>query len=162
MRDTSKPVVEAVMKVGDICRRAVVAIDNGMDVIAAAELMRQQHVGFLIVYRSGDELRQPIGVLTDRDLVIEIIARKVDPAVLTVDDVMTRHPLVARETEELGDVLQAMRTAGIRRVPVADTRGALVGVVAIDDAFDVITGFMCDITGLVKNEQRQERRARAN
>jgi predicted transcriptional regulator len=45
MRDTSKPVVEAVMKVGDICRRAVVAIDNGMDVIAAAELMRQQHVG---------------------------------------------------------------------------------------------------------------------
>jgi Mg/Co/Ni transporter MgtE len=75
---------------------------------------------------------------------------------------MTRHPLVARETEELGDVLQAMRTAGIRRVPVADTRGALVGVVAIDDAFDVITGFMCDITGLVKNEQRQERRARAN
>jgi predicted transcriptional regulator len=150
------------MKVGDICRRAVIAIENSMDVTAAAELMRQQHVGFLIVYRSGDELRQPIGVLTDRDLVIEVIAKKVDPAALNVDDVMTRQPLVANQTEELGDVLQAMRMAGIRRVPVTDTRGALVGVVAIDDAFDVITGFMCDITGSVKNEQRQEWRARTN
>jgi CBS domain-containing protein len=149
------------MKVGDICRRAVVTIDNSMDVNAAAELMRERHVGFLIVHKAGDELRRPIGVLTDRDIVIEVIARKVDPAVITVDDLMTRQPLMAKETEELGDVLQAMRIAGIRRVPVTDIRGALVGVVAIDDAFDVITGFMCDITGSVKNEQRHERRVRA-
>jgi predicted transcriptional regulator len=69
--------------------------------------------------------------------------------------------LVANESEQLGDVLQAMRMAGIRRVPVVDTRGALTGVIAIDDAFDVITGFMCDITGSVKNEQRQEWHSRA-
>lgn len=150
------------MKVSDICKRAVVSIDNTMDINAAAELMRQHHVGFLIVHKSGDELRRPIGVLTDRDIVIEVIAKKVDPASLTVDDLMTRKPLVADETEELGDVLQAMRMAGIRRVPVVDARGALTGVVAIDDAFDVITGFMCDITGSVKSEQRHERRSRAN
>jgi predicted transcriptional regulator len=150
------------MKVSDICKRAVVSIDNTMDINAAAELMRQHHVGFLIVHKSGDELRRPIGVLTDRDIVIEVIAKKVDPASLTVDDLMTRKPLVADETEELGDVLQAMRMAGIRRVPVVDARGALTGVVAIDDAFDVITGFMCDITGSVKSEQRHERSSRAN
>jgi predicted transcriptional regulator len=150
-----------VMKVSDICKRAVISIDNSMDITAAAELMRQQHVGFLIVYKTGDELRRPIGVLTDRDIVIEVIAKKVDPASLTVDDLMTRQPLVANESEQLGDVLQAMRMAGIRRVPVVDTRGALTGVVAIDDAFDVITGFMCDITGSVKSEQRHERSSRA-
>lgn len=150
------------MKVGDICKRAVIATDNSMDIHAAAELMRQHHVGLLIVYQSGDELRRPVGVLTDRDIVIEVVAKKVDPAALTVNDLMTRQPLVAAETEELGDVLQAMRIGGIRRVPVVDTRGALVGVVAIDDAFDVITSFMCDITGSVKSEQRQERRWRAS
>ncbi|HEY5755671.1 MAG TPA: CBS domain-containing protein [Steroidobacter sp.] len=150
------------MKVSDICKRGVIAVDNTVDITAAAELMRQQHVGFLIVYRLGDEMRRPIGVLTDRDIVIEIVAKKVDPASVTVDDLMTRQPLVANEYEELGDVLLAMRNAGIRRVPVVDTRGALMGVVAIDDAFDVITTFMCDITGSVKNEQRQERRALAN
>jgi len=149
------------MKVGEICKRAVTAIDNSMDIHAAADLMRQRHVGFLIVYRCGDELRRPIGVLTDRDIVVEVVAKKVDPAALTVEDLMTRQPLVANETEELGDVLQAMRMAGIRRVPVVDMRGALTGVIAIDDAFDVITGFMCDITGSVKNEQRHERRSRA-
>jgi predicted transcriptional regulator len=148
------------MKVGEVCRRAVIAIDSNADINAAADLMRTHHVGFLIVYKAGDELRRPFGVLTDRDIVIEVIAKKVDPAAVTVADVMTRQPLVADETEQLGDVLQAMRIAGIRRVPVVDTRGALIGVVAVDDAFDVITGFMCDITGSVKNEQRQERRVR--
>lgn len=149
------------MKIGDICHRPVIAIDNAMDINAAAKLMREQHVGFLVVYKSGDELRRPIGVLTDRDLVIEVLAKKVDPATLVVNDLMSRQLLVANDNEELADVLQAMRVAGIRRVPVVDVRGALAGVFAIDDAFDLITGFMCDITGSVKSEQRQERRARA-
>ena len=149
------------MKVGDICKRAVIAVDNSMDITAAAEVMRLHHVGFLIVYKLGDELRRPIGVLTDRDIVIEVGAKKVDPTAITVEDLMSRQPLVADEFEQLSDVLQAMRVAGIRRVPVVDARGALAGVISIDDAFDIITGFMCDITGSVKSEQRQERRSRA-
>lgn len=148
------------MKVGDIGRRPVIAIDQAVDITAAARLMRDHHVGFLIVHKSGDELRRPIGVLTDRDIVIEVIAKEVDPATLTVEDLMTRQPSVANDDEEVADVLQAMRTAGIRRVPVVDVRGALVGVLAIDDALDLITRFMCEITGSVKSEQRHERRAR--
>jgi predicted transcriptional regulator len=153
-------ITEVVMKVGEMCRRAVIAVDNNLNLNAAAETMRTHHVGLLVVYRAGDELRRPIGVLTDRDIVIEVIAKNVDPSSVTVDDVMTRQPMVAEETEQLSDVLQAMRIAGIRRVPVVDARGALAGVVAIDDAFEVITGFMCDITGSIKSEQRHERRAR--
>ena len=65
------------MKVGDICKRAVISTENSMDITAAAELMREHHVGFLIVYKSGDELRRPIGVLTDRDIVIEVVAKKI-------------------------------------------------------------------------------------
>lgn len=148
------------MKIGDICHRPVIAIDHAMDIPAAAQLMREHHVGFLVVHKSGDELRRPIGVLTDRDIVIEVVAKKVEPAALSVEDLMNRQPLVANDNEELADVLQAMRIAGIRRVPVVDVRGALAGVFAIDDAFDLITGFMCDITGSVKSEQRQERRSR--
>lgn len=148
------------MQVGTVCRRGAISIANTESIAAAAQLMREQHVGFLIAYRLGDELHRPIGVLTDRDIIIEVIAKKVDPEALTVEDLMTRQPVVAIESDELSDVLQAMRLGGIRRVPVTDTRGALVGVIAIDDAFDLITGFMCDITGSVKNEQRMERRER--
>ena len=149
------------MKIGEICQRAVACIDNTADLSAAAQMMRERHVGFLIVYRAGDELRRPIGVLTDRDIVIEVLAKQVAADALTVEDVMTRQPVIANEGEELADVLQGMRMAGIRRVPVVDARGALLGVLAIDDVFEVMTNFMCDIIGSVKNEQRLERRTRA-
>jgi CBS domain-containing protein len=149
------------VKIGEYCKRAVVAIASTTDAADAAKLMREEHVGFLIVYRAGDELQKPIGVLTDRDLVLGVMARDVDPHAVTVDDVMTRQPLIATDSDELSDMLQAMRLAGIRRVPVVDVRGALIGVMAIDDAIDVITGLMCDIAGSIKSEQRQEWRARA-
>lgn len=149
------------MKVGEICQRSVVCIESAVDLSAAAQMMRERHVGFLIVYRAGDDLRRPIGVLTDRDIVIEVIAKKIAADALTVEDVMTRQPVIANEHEELADVLQGMRMSGVRRVPIVDARGALIGVFAIDDAFDVLTNFMCEITGSVKNEQRTERRTRA-
>jgi CBS domain containing-hemolysin-like protein len=79
---------------------------------------------------------------------------------VTVDEVMTRRPLIAAENDELSDLLHAMRTAGIRRVPVVDGRGALTGIIAIDDVIEVITGLMCDITLSIKSEQRQEWRTR--
>lgn len=148
------------MRVGEICKRAVVSINDKADVSAAAKLMRDRHVGFLVVYREGDDIRRPVGVLTDRDIVLQVTARDVSGTEVTAADVMTRKPLIATELDELSDVLQAMRVAGIRRVPVIDVRGALTGILAIDDALDLITGLMCDITGSIKNEQRQEWRAR--
>src|SRR5678815_2894817 len=148
------------MKIGEYCKRAVVAIASEADAAEAAKRMRAEHVGFLIVYREGDELQQPVGVLTDRDLVLGVLARDVDPHSVTVDDVMTRQPLIANDGDELSDMLQAMRLAGIRRVPVVDVRGALAGIMAIDDAIDVVTGLMCDIAGSIKSEQRHEWRTR--
>lgn len=149
------------MKVGEYCKKAVVAIAASSDAAAAAKLMREEHVGFLVVHQEGDPLQKPVGVLTDRDLVLGVMARDVDPHAITVDDVMSRQPLTANETDELGDMLQGMRVVGIRRVPVVDARGALTGVMAIDDAIDVVTGLMCDIAGSIKSEQRQEWRTRA-
>lgn len=148
------------MKVGEYCKRAVVSISSRVDVFEAAKLMRQEHVGFLVVYKAEDEWRRPVGVLTDRDLVLAVMARDVNPHSVTVEDVMTRQPLVAAENDELNDLLHAMRLAGIRRVPVVDERGALLGIIAIDDVIDVITGLMCDIACSIRSEQRQEWRAR--
>lgn len=150
------------MKVGQYCKHRVVAIDGNADIVEAAKLMREEHVGFLVVYEQGDDIHRPVGVLTDRDVVIEIVAKDVGPHAALVKDAMTRQPLVASESDELAEVLQAMRMAGIRRVPVVDARGALTGVIALDDALDLITGLLCDISGSIKSEQRQEWRARAD
>jgi CBS domain-containing protein len=122
--------------------------------------MREQHVGFLIVHGPADVLRRPIGVLTDRDLVLGVMARDVDPHAVTVEDVMTRQPLIANEADELNDMLQGMRLAGVRRVPVVDARGALTGIMAIDDAIGVVAGLVCDIAGSIRSGQQQEWRSR--
>jgi CBS domain-containing protein len=148
------------MKISEHCKRKVVSISSATDVTTAARLMREAHVGFLIVHEEGDALRKPVGVLTDRDIVLQIIARDVDPKSVTVADIMTRQPLVAKEADDLPDLLQAMRLAGIRRVPVVDARGALSGIMALDDAIDLVTGLLCEISGSIKSEQRQEWRAR--
>lgn len=148
------------MKVAECCKRAVVSIDSSASIADAAKLMRERHVGFLIVFEAEDALRRPIGVLTDRDIVLQVIARDIDPHALTAADVMTRQPLIASEADDLGDVLQAMRLATIRRVPVVDARGGLTGVLAIDDAVELITGLLCDVSVTIKNQQRQEWRSR--
>ena len=148
------------MKVGDYCKRGVIAVGAKADITEAAKLMRDDHIGFLVVCNEDDEIRKPVGVLTDRDIVLQVTARDVNPHAVTVADVMTRKPLIATETDDVSDLLQAMRIAGIRRVPVVDTRGALTGIIALDDVIDVVTGMLCDISGSIKHEQRQEWRSR--
>lgn len=148
------------MNVGQYCKHAVVTVDAGASISEASYVMRDEHVGFLVVVNEGDPARRPVGVLTDRDIVLQIIARDVSPASVTVADVMTAKPMIATQSDDLNDLMQAMRLAGIRRVPVVDSRGALTGVIAIDDALDIVAGLLCDICGSIRNEQRQEWNAR--
>lgn len=148
------------MKIGDYSRKVAVSIYGGAEIAQAARLMRDQHVGFLVVYQEGDDLRRPIGVLTDRDIVLEVTACGIEPGSVRVEDVMTREPLVARESDEVSDLLQAMRLTGIRRAPVVDARGALVGIISIDDVIAGVAGLMCDMAGSIKSEQCRERRSR--
>ena len=148
------------MRVDQYCKRGVVAINGGADLFEAAKLMREKHVGFLSVFDDGDELRKPVGVLTDRDVVLQLVARDIDPHAITVQDVMTRQPMIANETDDITDLVQAMRLSGIRRVPIVDGRGALSGVIALDDLIDVISGLLVEVAGSIKSEQRQEWRVR--
>lgn len=149
------------MNVGEYCRRGVISIADSADIVTAARLMRDQHVGLLAVHRNGDEMRRVIGVLTERDIVMQVTAASRDPRVVKVQDVMIRQPLVANEHDEMRDVLQVMRLAGIRRVPVVDARGAPAGVLALDDAIELITGLLCDISGSIHSERHHEWRAQA-
>ena len=148
------------MRVEQYCKRAVVAIHASADVSEAACMMRERHVGFLVVFKDGDPLRKPVGVITDRDIVLQVTARDVSPRAVTVEDVMTRLPMIAREVDDLSELMHLMRVAGIRRVPVVDGRGALSGVIAVDDIIDVVSSLIGDIAGSIKSEQRQEWRTR--
>jgi CBS domain-containing protein len=150
------------MRVGDYCKHSVVTVDADSDVTEAAGLMRNEHVGFLVVVEPGDRKRKPVGVLTDRDIVVQVTARGIDPRKMTVTDIMSRKPIVAAEPDDLNEAVQGMRMSGVRRLPVVTTEGALIGILAMDDVLEVLTGMLCDVSGTVRNEQRQERRLRVD
>jgi len=149
------------MNAGSVCKRGVVTVAPTDDLIAAAHVMREKHVGYLIVSSGPAEAhKRVVGVLTDRDIVVAVLAQEVDAHALKVGDVMTRDPLLIEEGQSIEAVLRHMREAGVRRVPVVDRSGALTGVLSIDDVLERIAEQLINIAGSIRNEQRMERAVR--
>lgn len=121
--------------------------------LCAAQRMRDEHVGDLIVVEDG----RPVGIVTDRDLVVRVLAAEREPGSLPVREVMTRAPVTVTEDRDVFDVLEAMRRAGARRMPVVDPAGALIGVVALDDIVAWLAEQMSVLGGLFGDEVRAER-----
>ncbi|HLT89303.1 MAG TPA: CBS domain-containing protein [Woeseiaceae bacterium] len=144
--------------IGQMCRRPVVTIDESEDLVAAAQLMREHHVGYLVAARPEAESRRmrPVGVITDRDIVVAVIAKDVDPRTLTVADVMTSDPVLVREDASLSTLLAEMRRIGARRMPIVDADGLLVGVVSLDDVLERLAEELGNIAGSIQHGQRLE------
>jgi CBS domain-containing protein len=147
------------MGIGDICRRDVVTIAPDASLGYAAHLMREKHVGMLVVVGPvadhGDLVVQ--GVLTDRDIVLTVVGRDAEPKDFKVMDVMTRNPLLIAEGTSIAGAVRLMRTDGVRRVPVVGARNELVGVLSIDDVLDVMADELTAISGAIRGEQARER-----
>lgn len=147
------------MCVGDICRRDVVTIAPESSLCDAARVMREKHVGMLVVVEpAADPADRTVqGVLTDRDIVITVVGRDAEAKDLKVMDVMTRNPLLVAAGTSVAAVLRLMRMDGVRRVPVVGARNELVGVLSIDDVLDVVADQLTAISGAIRGEQGRER-----
>jgi len=150
------------MNVGSICTRRVITTSPQLDIQAAAELMRQEHVGFLVVVPEQPRGPQPpLGVITDRDITIAVVAKRADPAALKVGDVMSIQPVLVGESDAIDVALRTMRRAGIRRVPVVNGRGEVVGVLSLDDLLEFVAREMENLSGAVRNGRQIEGATRA-
>jgi len=130
------------MRVGELCVRDVVTAHEDEPVTDAARRMSDLHVGDLIVIADQPQgLPRPIGIVTDRDLVIEVLAHPERvPASTKIADVMRRDLIVATEDDAVEDVIAKMREHSIRRIPIVDSRGGLQGLLSVDD----VIGWMKD------------------
>jgi len=128
------------MRAGELCVRDVVTALEHESVTDAARRMSQLHVGDLIVVvERGGALPRPIGIVTDRDLVVRVLARPDHPAA-TISDVMSRELVTATEDDDVEAVVARMREHSIRRIPVVDRDGGLQGIISVDD----VLGWMRD------------------
>lgn len=148
------------MKVGEVCNREVTVMDRSESVHEAVVLMRQNHVGDVVVTENRDGNPVPVGILTDRDVLIEVVAKGVAPENLLVGDVMSFDLLTVREEETENEAIARMRAKGVRRAPVVDAQGSLVGIVSIDDLLEVLAEELSNIAALISREQHRERAQR--
>ncbi len=145
------------MSAGDFCNRFVTVADRQMSVGRAAQLMREHHVGCLVVTDTVGAGQLVVGVLTDRDIVTSVVAKEVDPKKLTVGDVMSRDVVTSLETDTLMDVLSNMRRKGIRRVPIVSLQGILQGLITLDDMIEMLAEQMQSLVMAINSEQIKER-----
>jgi CBS domain-containing protein len=143
------------MNVGNLCQRQPVTVRPFDDLTTVSRVMRERHVGCVVVVAPDvrDNAFKPVGVLTDRDIVVAVVAREADPKVLVAGDVMTREPVVAFEEESLGAALKKMRKVGVRRLPVLGKQEELIGVISIDDIIDALVAELEDVAGSIRSEQ---------
>jgi CBS domain-containing protein len=146
------------MNVGDVCRKNPVVASPFDDLAAVARSMREKHVGYIVIVEPAVEESafKPVGVLTDRDIVVAVVAKEGDPRALQAGDVMTRQPVVALEEESLGAALKKMRKVGVRRLPVVGRRDELVGVLSLDEIIDALVGELESVAGAIRSEQLVE------
>ncbi|MCW9058402.1 MAG: CBS domain-containing protein [Gammaproteobacteria bacterium] len=145
------------MSVGKLCSRVVTVVRREESIMAAARLMREQHVGNVVVVEAEGDGQRPVGILTDRDIVVELVAKELDLNVVTVGDAMSCELLTLSEDMDLLQAVGEMRSHAVRRAPVVNARGMLVGIISIDDVLGVLAELLKDLSCLVNKEQRREK-----
>lgn len=147
------------MRTGQVCNRTVVVVARDTTLAEAAKLMREHHVGSLVVAQNTYG-RKPVGIVTDRDMVVEVMAAGLDYRTLTVGEIMGDKLVVAKETDDTLDTLKLMRARGVRRLPVVTEKGDLAGIVTIDDLLEIVAEELEDVVHAIGNEQSRESRRR--
>jgi len=148
------------MPIGAICTRDVVCTGRDTTVSAAAQIMRERHVGNLIVVDEVKGARLPVGIVTDRDIVLGVISLKLDPDVFTVGDLLHGELITARDTQGIFETIEQMRMQGVRRMPIVNEKGYLVGIVSLDDLVRLIASELNEIANLMRWEQQREHHLR--
>lgn len=142
------------MTAGEYCNRDVVIVDKTESVRTAVNLMRQHHVGDVVVLDA--QTKKPIGVLTDRDIVIELLAEDVDLNAVNIGDVMSFDLVTTTEDTKLLDAIKLMRIKGVRRLPVLNSEGRLAGILSVDDILELVGEQLGDLVALVSKEISNE------
>jgi len=144
------------MPIGDVCVREVLVATPETTITEAARLMRQYHVGNLVVVTGEDGSRVPTGIVTDRDIVLSVIATGLDPSIFTIGDLVIDKLVTVREDVGVFECIQKMRTKGVRRMPVVDAQEKLVGITSVDDLVQLLGQELAELGRLISREQAKE------
>lgn len=149
------------MKIADVCTRELVTADKNATLQQAATLMRDHHVGTLVVVANDAEGLHAVGIVTDRDVVVEAVARGLDVARTSLERLAEGKLAVIAGSAEVGEAIDAMKTRGVRRLLVAGDAGQLCGIVSLDDLLDAVAHQMSQLARVARAGMEREASERA-
>jgi len=144
------------MKIRDFCSRVVVVAESGTNLREAARMMREHVVGSLIVIDQRGGATRPVGIITDRDILIAVVAQGIDPESLTVKDAMSPELAVLDADAGVFEAAETMAEFGARRLPVVCKDGKLMGIVTLDDVLRVISTELGYLSATIEHSARRE------
>jgi len=148
------------MAISEICSREVIVTGPETPIMDVARLMRKYHVGNVVVTEDRQGERIPVGIVTDRDIVVGLVAQDVDVEAFSAGEVMSYDLTTVCEDDDLFEAIHLMREHGVRRLPVTNARGGLVGILAMEDVLELMAEQATDLARLVTKELERERRHR--
>ena len=148
------------MKLKELCVLDVACCHKDTTIADAARLMRQHHTGDLIVVDESDGVREPVGIVTDRDIVMEVIAKSHDPDRTLVGQVMASPLVLAAGSENVATAIERMRAHGVRRLPIVDDNDAILGFLTLDDLYRALAEHTAALAAIVAKGQTKESRGR--
>jgi CBS domain-containing protein len=146
----------SVMSIGQVATKPVVSTTPNAPLAEVAKLLTQRHVGAIVVVKRPADRVEAVGIITDRDIVKAVSGRAADLYTLSAEEVMSRDVLEINESDSLAEGIRRMRARGVRRAPVIDSSGALVGVVSVDDLLYELTRELASIVDLIKRQPLAE------
>jgi CBS domain-containing protein len=140
---------EVTMSLGNLCRKEVVTVRPGTTVREVAKLMEEKNIGCVLVDGEGEKF----GIVTDRDLALKVLSKSLDPNTTPIDDVMTWEVvLILREEMGLFEALEQVKKSAVRRFPVVNAEGNLVGIITVDDIITLLGKELADVASVIENE----------
>ena len=143
------------MSLGQLVRTDVVTATRGTAIREAASSLAEHNIGSLVVVE-GD---RPVGVLTDRDIALKVVAKGLDPEATVVGDVMSQPVRCLEEGDGLFGAIDEMAEHGIRRLPVVDDRGRLVGLLTLDDLLTLLVAEFALLEGVLLAQSKVGRQS---
>ena len=148
------------MSIGEFCTRQVAILTQQESILEAAKVMRAQHVGDVVIVEQRDQQTVPLGILTDRDIIIEVIAKQISLDSVTAGDIMSPNLLTVRQSDTVADAIRKMRNKGVRRIPVVNDQGGLEGIFSLDDLLELLAEQLNDSVAIVHKETDKEQEQR--
>lgn len=142
--------------IGGFCIRNVVTVPRDATVAEAATLMRRHHIGAVVIVEPAAGGHVPVGMLTDRDIVVEVVAAGLAPETMRVTEVVHRPVVTVAEDAGYAETVRVMSVNGVRRMPVVDGDGRLVGIIAVDDILHQLAGPLFALGDLAARERHYE------